>query len=92
MPYRVNPYFGKMQNGLVSIIMPFKNTWTFLTECLHSIRNQEYTEWELLAVDDHSTDGSYKLLIHFAEMDTRIRVFKNKGKGIIPALRTGYKS
>lgn len=79
-----------MQNGLVSIIMPFKDTRTFLTDCLQSIRNQEYTEWELLAVDDHSRDGSHELVIHFAEMDTRIRVFKNEGNGIIPALRTGY--
>ncbi|MEO1011508.1 MAG: glycosyltransferase family 2 protein [Bacteroidota bacterium] len=79
-----------MQNGLVSIIMPFKNTEAFLTECLQSIRNQAYREWELLSVDDHSTDGSWELLVGFAAKDPRIRVFKNEGNGIIPALQTGY--
>ncbi|MEM9144189.1 MAG: glycosyltransferase family 2 protein [Bacteroidota bacterium] len=79
-----------MQDTTVSIVMPFKNTAVFLGECLLSIQNQKFTNWELLAVDDHSTDGSWELLRQFSECDSRIRIFQNSGEGIIPALRTAY--
>ena len=79
-----------MQNGKVSIIIPFKNTAHYLPECLDSIVNQSYTDWEVLAVNDNSTDESYELLTSYSNKDERIKVFQNKGSGIIPALQTGY--
>tara|TARA_E500000318_G_scaffold73375_1_gene68018 strand:+ start:428 stop:1435 length:1008 start_codon:yes stop_codon:yes gene_type:complete len=79
-----------MQNGKVSIIIPFKNTVHYLPECLDSIVNQSYTDWEVLAVNDNSTDESYELLTSYSNKDERIKVFQNKGSGIIPALQTGY--
>lgn len=79
-----------MQNGKVSIIIPFKNTAHFLPECLDSIVNQTYREWEVLAVNDHSTDKSSELLTSYSQKDERIKVFQNNGNGIIPALQTAY--
>lgn len=79
-----------MQNGKVSIIIPFKDTAHFLSECLDSIQNQTYTHWEVLAVNDHSTDESFELVANYADSDARIKVFQNKGEGIIPALQTAY--
>jgi glycosyltransferase involved in cell wall biosynthesis len=79
-----------MQNGKVSIIIPFKNTAHYLPECLDSILNQTYPDWEILAVNDHSTDTGLELLTAYSTKDSRIKVFENKGQGIIPALRTGY--
>ncbi|NDV15039.1 glycosyltransferase [Muricauda sp. TY007] len=79
-----------MQNGKVSIIIPFKNTANFLPECFDSIVNQTYTNWEVLAVNDHSTDESFELLSAYSKKDGRIKVFQNKGMGIIPALQTAY--
>ena len=79
-----------MENGKVSIIIPFKNTDQYLTECLDSIRNQTYRDWEVLAVNDHSTDESFDILTSYAQQDNRIKVFQNQGHGIIPALQTGY--
>ncbi|MGW9686143.1 glycosyltransferase family 2 protein [Flagellimonas sp. 2504JD1-5] len=79
-----------MENPLVSILIPFKNTAHFLVECLDSVINQEYQHWEVLAVNDHSDDDSFALLSVYSKKDTRIKVFTNKGKGIIPALRTAY--
>ncbi|MFT0715747.1 glycosyltransferase [Flagellimonas lutimaris] len=79
-----------MQNGKVSIIIPFKNTVHYLPECLDSIVNQSYTDWEVLAVNDNSTDESYELLTSYSNKDERIKVFQNKGSGIIHALQTGY--
>ncbi|MBD0823096.1 glycosyltransferase family 2 protein [Aestuariibaculum marinum] len=79
-----------MHNPLISILTPFKNTEQYLTNCIESIINQSYTNWELLIVDDNSTDGSYSLVRSFAEKDSRIKLFKNTGSGIIDALRLGF--
>lgn len=75
---------------LVSIIMPVKNTEPYLHDCVNSIVQQSYLNWELIAVDDHSEDLSKEFLENFAEKDKRIKVFVSKGKGIIAALQTGY--
>lgn len=76
--------------AIVSIIMPVKNTAQFLSDCLQSVVNQTYTHWELIAVNDHSTDNSNETLLDFANSDNRIKVLQNKGVGIIDALKTGY--
>ena len=81
-----------MQEGKVSILMPFKNTAHFLEECVNSILEQSYDNWELIAVDDHSSDNSYKIVLDFQGRDPRIRVLTNQGDGIISALRTAYSS
>ncbi|MEM9362542.1 MAG: glycosyltransferase [Bacteroidota bacterium] len=79
-----------MQNGLISILIPFKNTENFLPECIDSILEQTYSNWELIAVDDSSEDNSFNILSQYAKQDARIKVLKNKGVGIIPALQMGY--
>lgn len=79
-----------MQNPLVSIIIPFKNTVAFLPECIDSILAQDYENWQILAIDDHSTDKSKALMDDYAKNNTRIQVFTNTGEGIIDALRLGY--
>ncbi|WP_460219015.1 glycosyltransferase family 2 protein [Psychroserpens sp. MEBiC05023] len=79
-----------MKQELISILIPFKNTELYLTECLNSIIDQDYQNWELLIVDDHSTDNSYSIVNAFAENDKRIKVFKNNKYGIIEALRLAY--
>ena len=67
--------------------MPVKNAEKYLIECLDSIINQTYKSWELIAVDDHSDDNSYQVLLEYSFKDSRIIPFKNQGKGIIEALR-----
>lgn len=75
---------------VISIVIPFKDTAHFLPECLDSIINQTYVDWEVLAVNDHSDDDSYELVSQYASKDNRMHVFQNKGSGIIPALQTAY--
>lgn len=70
--------------------MPVKNTAQFLEQCLSSIVNQTYQNWELLAVDDGSSDESLNILKSYAQKDKRLQVFSNKGTGIIEALRLAY--
>ncbi|MBR9846633.1 MAG: glycosyltransferase [Algicola sp.] len=79
-----------MPKPLISILTPFKNTSEFLPECLNSILQQTYEHWELLIVDDHSTDHSYAIVNEFAQKDPRIKLFKNSGSGIINALRLSF--
>jgi len=80
-----------MQEPLISILTPFKNTAEFLPECLQSICNQTYQNWELVIVNDHSTDNSLAVVEQFALKDLRIKVFQNEGTGIIEAMRTAFK-
>ncbi|MCH2022871.1 MAG: glycosyltransferase family 2 protein [Saprospiraceae bacterium] len=80
-----------MKNPLISILIPVKNSAPFLKECIDSILIQSYSNWQLITVDDHSTDSSYKLLEEYASNDKRIIVLKNNGNGIIDALRTAFK-
>ncbi|MDA9262430.1 glycosyltransferase [bacterium] len=79
-----------MFNKRVSIITPVKNGAQFLKECLDSIINQTFQNWELLIVNDNSTDETQSILEEYSLQDNRIQVFQNKGNGIIEALQTGY--
>lgn len=70
--------------------MPVKNTEKYLTDCLNSILHQTHEHWELIAVDDHSTDGSLSILREYASKDSRITVHPSKAENITAALETGY--
>lgn len=63
--------------GLVSIIMPSYNTGRFLSETIRSVLAQTYTNWELLLVDDASTDNTDEVVMAFLT-DSRIRYIKNE--------------
>ena len=58
----------------ISVIMPVYNVERYLRECLDSLRNQTFREFEILCVDDGSTDGSTEILEEYMSMDSRIRV------------------
>lgn len=79
-----------MTTPQISVLMPVFNAAPFLEECLDSILLQSFTDWELIAVDDHSTDDSLSILKQYAAKDSRIQVLSNNDKGIIPALRKAY--
>jgi len=75
---------------MISILLPVFNAAPYLRACLASIREQSFKDWELLAVDDYSTDESALILAEFAAVDSRISFFDNQEKGIIPALRLAF--
>lgn len=76
---------------LVSIIMAVKDTAPYLPACLDSIIAQTYPNWELIAVNDHSSDRTPEILRDYALRDARIRVFDSDGHRLIPALQCGYR-
>ena len=75
---------------LVSIIMAVKDTAPYLPDCLDSIIAQTYTHWELIAVNDHSTDATPAILEAYAQQDARIKVLHSDRPKLIPTLQVGY--
>jgi len=64
---------------LVSIIMPSYNCGEFVENTIRSVQAQTYQNWEIIFIDDCSTDDSVKLVSKLREKDSRIRLFQNKG-------------
>ena len=65
----------------ISVIVPVYNTGKHLSRCIDSILNQSFIDFELLLIDDGSTDGCGAICDAFAEKDKRIRVFHRENKG-----------
>lgn len=63
---------------LVTVLTPVYNGARYLSECLESVRAQTYAHWNLVVVDNASTDGTSELLREHASRDTRIRVSRNE--------------
>ncbi len=80
-----------MEAGLISILTPFKNVSSYFEDCLDSIVDQTYTNWELILVDDGSVDNSFEIAKKYADSDDRIQVYKNPERGIIGALREAFR-
>src|SRR5215468_4339999 len=74
---------------LISVIMPVYNGGTYLAAAVDSIRDQTLGDFELLAIDDQSTDGSAAYLALASRQDARIRVVSNPNKGLVEALNLG---
>ena len=79
-----------MPQSKISVLIPFKNTAVYLPECIDSVLNQTFSDWEAIFVDDHSTDNGAEIVQDYAKNDSRIKYLKNNGSGIITALRTAY--
>ena len=69
-----------MKEDLVSIIMPSYNTGKFIKETINSVLNQTYNNWELIIVDDSSTDDTEKIVN--AIKDNRIKFLKNSANSL----------
>ncbi len=74
---------------MTSIVMPVRNDETTLEDCLQSILHQTQTNWELIVVDDGSTDRSPQVLAAYAQRDARVRIFRTPPQGIVSALNLG---
>lgn len=69
---------------MISVIIPVFNVEDYLYTCINSVLNQTYEYFEIICIDDASTDSSWDILEYFAQKDSRIKILKNdfnKGPG-----------
>lgn len=75
-------------NDKVSIITPSYNSEAFIAETIKSVQNQTYNNWEMIIVDDCSTDSTCKIVESFAEQDDRIKLIRQENNSGAGAART----
>ena len=68
-----------------SVIIPVYNVEKYLHECVDSVLRQDFTDFEIILVDDGSTDGSGRICDEYAEKDQRIVVVHKKNGGLSSA-------
>ena len=76
-------------NPLISVITPVYNSEDLVGKTIQSVLDQTYENWELILVDDGSTDSSGDICDHFAEKDARIRVIHKPNGGVSSARNVG---
>ena len=74
---------------LLSIIVPVYNVGSFLPKCINSIISQTFTDFELILVDDGSTDNSVEICDAAAKKDSRVRVIHKENGGVVSARKAG---
>lgn len=75
----------------ISIVLPTYNGSKYIKESIESIINQTYDDWELIIVDDCSTDGTLEIVQGYAESDTRIQIIHNERNQKLPkSLNIGF--
>ncbi len=75
-----------------SVIVPVYNTQNYLKRCLDSISNQSFKDFELIVVNDGSTDDSTKILDDYSKKDDRIKVIEKKNGGLSSARNRGVEA
>lgn len=73
----------------ISIIIPVYNAERYLTRCLDSVLNQTFTDFEILLIDDGSTDASGEIGEMYKKKDQRVHVFHNSNKGVSSSRQFG---
>ena len=76
-------------SGLITVIIPVFNAEFFLPETVRSVLSQDYSHFELLIINDGSSDRSGKIMDEWAQMDDRIRVIHQKNLGVAAARNRG---
>jgi len=74
-----------MEQAKVSVLIPVYNRQEFIGECIQSVLDQTYSNFEVVIVDNGSTDRTWEICIEYAAKDNRIRIFQNE-KNVGPVL------
>ena len=82
---------GMSMDDLISIVLPIYNGEKYMKQSIDSVINQTYANWELLIVDDGSTDNTAAIAREYAEKDNRIKYYKNPQNMRLPkTLNRGF--
>ena len=86
MPITMNP---KSSTPYISVIVPIYNAEKYLDRCFSTKLGQTFTDFELILVDDGSTDGSGEICDRLAQSDARVRVIHKPNGGVSSARNVG---
>ena len=78
-----------MEKPEISVILPVYNSDKFLKEALNSVLEQTFKNWELVAINDGSTDRSLQILEQYQKSDARIRIISRENRGLVKTLNEG---
>ncbi len=81
-----------MNSPLVSIITPAYNAQRFIGEAINSVINQSWKNWEMLIIDDGSTDNTSKICQSYCDVDSRVKLIKSSNHGVSHARNLGLKT
>ena len=85
------PREGAVEAGLASVVTPCYNGARYIGETIESVLAQTYPRWEMIVVDDGSTDGSGGVVAPYAEADGRIRYVRQENAGSAAARNNGIR-
>jgi len=74
----------------ISVVMPVYNGQRFLREAVESIQNQTFSDFELLILNNASTDNSRQILYEYEKLDNRIRILEQPIRDLTPSLQRGF--
>ena len=81
-----------MDSELISVIVPVYNAEKYLKDCLKSILDQSYNNFELIVVNDGSKDRTQNIIDHFSRKDNRVSSIQQDNKGVSGARNTGIRN
>ena len=79
----------KQDKPTISIIVPVYNTSIYLEQCLNSIHNQSFKDYEVICVDDGSSDNSLHILKKYEKIIKNFKVISQKNQGVAVARNSG---
>ncbi len=74
---------------LISVVVPVYNVEKYVSQCLESLTNQSFKDFEIIIVNDGATDNSFSICQEYEKKDSRIRIITQENKGLAIARRTG---
>ena len=81
-----------MKRAEISVIVPAYNAENYIVDCLSSIQNQSFPSFEILVIDDGSTDGTTECVKAIADQDDRVRLIRQSNTGVSAARNHGIES
>lgn len=81
-----------MKSPKISIIIPVYNAEKYLRRCVDSILSQDFTDYEILLIDDGSKDNSGNICDYYAAVDNRVKTFHKKNGGVSSARNLGLEN
>lgn len=77
---------------MISVVIPFKNAELFLAECLDSVISQDEVEFEVILVNDSSSDNSLEIASKYIATNSNLKLFESPGVGLVDALNFGIQN